>query len=250
MTNRPETPDSPLKILVIVPAYNEAAVIEQVVRRIRQDAPAVDVLVINDGSSDNTSQIARAAGAEVIDLTCNLGIGGAVQTGYRYAKEYHYDFAVQIDGDGQHNPKDLNRLLSTILDTGVDMVIGSRFITKEGFQSTFARKMGIKLLSSLLTLLTGQTVTDPTSGYRFCGKRAISLFSREYPTDYPEVEALMLMYNRELSFTEIPVVMNERIGGVSSISAMKSVYYMIKVILSVLLMKSMKKRAWENRYEV
>lgn len=249
MTNRPTIHNSSLKVLVIVPAYNEAEGIGQVIRQIRQDIPYVDVLVINDGSSDDTSRIAKAAGASVIDLTCNLGIGGAVQTGYRYAAEHHYDYAVQIDGDGQHNPSDLNRLLDAILETGADMVIGSRFITKEGFQSTFARKMGIGLLSALLTRLTGQSVTDPTSGYRFCGKRAISLFAREYPTDYPEVEALMLLYNRELTFTEIPVIMKERQGGVSSISAMRSVYYMSKVILSVLLMKTMKKRAWEHSYE-
>lgn len=249
MMDRPIIHNSSLKVLVIVPAYNEAEGIGQVIHQIRQDIPYVDVLVINDGSSDDTSRIARAAGASVIDLTCNLGIGGAVQTGYRYAAEHHYDYAVQIDGDGQHNPRDLNRLLDAILETGADMVIGSRFITKEGFQSTFARKMGIGLLSALLTRLTGQTVTDPTSGYRFCGKRAISLFAREYPTDYPEVEALMLLYNRELTFTEVPVIMKERQGGVSSISAMRSVYYMSKVILSVLLMKTMKKRAWENGYE-
>ncbi|WIV19878.1 glycosyltransferase family 2 protein [Paenibacillus polygoni] len=249
MTNQPTIHNSSLKVLVIVPAYNEAEGIGQVIRQIRQDIPYVDVLVINDGSSDDTSRIARAAGASVIDLTCNLGIGGAVQTGYRYAAEHHYDYAVQIDGDGQHNPSDLNRLLDAILETGADMVIGSRFITKEGFQSTFARKMGIGLLSALLTRLTGQSVTDPTSGYRFCGKRAISLFAREYPTDYPEVEALMLLYNRKLTFAEIPVIMKERQGGVSSISAMKSVYYMSKVILSVLLMKTMKKRAWEHGYE-
>ncbi|RED32076.1 glycosyltransferase family 2 protein [Paenibacillus sp. VMFN-D1] len=249
MLNRPESHNKPPKVLVIVPAYNEAEGIGRVIRRLREDAPYADVLVINDGSSDATSRIARAAGANVIDLTCNLGIGGAVQTGYRYAAEHHYDYAVQIDGDGQHNPCDLRCLLSAQFDTGADMVIGSRFITKEGFQSTFARKMGIGLLSALVTRLTGQNVTDPTSGYRLCGRRAISLFAREYPTDYPEVEALMLLYNRELSFTEIPVVMNERQGGVSSISAMKSVYYMSKVILSVLLMKTKKKRAWENRYE-
>ena len=249
MLNRPESHNKPPKVLVIVPAYNEEEGIGHVIRRLREDAPYADVLVINDGSSDATSRIARAAGANVIDLTCNLGIGGAVQTGYRYAAEHHYDYAVQIDGDGQHNPCDLRRLLSAQFDTGADMVIGSRFITKEGFQSTFARKMGIGLLSALVTRLTGQNVTDPTSGYRLCGRRAISLFAREYPTDYPEVEALMLLYNRELSFTEIPVVMNERQGGVSSISAMKSVYYMSKVILSVLLMKTKKKRAWENRYE-
>ncbi|OZB94025.1 glycosyltransferase family 2 protein [Paenibacillus sp. XY044] len=249
MLNRPESHNTSSRVLVIVPAYNEAEGIGQVIRRLREDTPYADVLVINDGSSDATSRIARAAGANVIDLTCNLGIGGAVQTGYRYAAEHHYDYAVQIDGDGQHNPRDLHRLLSAMLGTGADMVIGSRFITKEGFQSTFARKMGIGLLSTLLTRLTGQNVTDPTSGYRLCGRRAISLFASEYPTDYPEVEALMLLYNRELSFTEIPVVMNERQGGVSSISAMKSVYYMSKVILSVLLMKTLKKRAWENRYE-
>ncbi|MEK5645563.1 glycosyl transferase family 2 [Paenibacillus rhizosphaerae] len=249
MLNRPESHNKPHRVLVIVPAYNEAEGIGQVIRRLREDAPYADVLVINDGSSDATSRIARDAGANVIDLTCNLGIGGAVQTGYRYAAEHHYDYAVQIDGDGQHNPCDLRSLLSAQFDTGADMVIGSRFITKEGFQSTFARKMGIGLLSALVTRLTGQNVTDPTSGYRLCGRRAISLFAREYPTDYPEVEALMLLYNRELSFTEIPVVMNERQGGVSSISAMKSVYYMSKVILSVLLMKTKKKRAWENRYE-
>lgn len=249
MTNQPNNHDFSPKVLVIVPAYNEAEGIGQVIRQIRQKVPYVDVLVINDGSSDSTSRIARAAGANVIDLTCNLGIGGAVQTGYRYAAEHHYDYAVQIDGDGQHNPSDLNQLMTAMVETGADMVIGSRFITKEGFQSTFARKMGIGLLSALLTRLTGQTVTDPTSGYRLCGKRAISLFAREYPADYPEVEALMLLYNRELSFREIPVVMNERQGGVSSISAMKSVYYMSKVILSVLLMKTMKKRAWENCYD-
>ncbi|GIO33658.1 putative glycosyl transferase [Paenibacillus albilobatus] len=249
MPNRMENHKQIPKILVIVPAYNEAEGIAQVIRRLQEDTPYADVLVINDGSSDATGRIARAAGANVIDLTCNLGIGGAVQTGYRYAADHHYDYAVQIDGDGQHNPCDLSRLLSAMSDTGADMVIGSRFITKQGFQSTFARKMGIGLLSTLLSKLTGRTVTDPTSGYRLCGRRAISLFAREYPADYPEVEALMLLYNRELSFTEIPVVMNERQGGVSSISALKSVYYMSKVILSVLLMKTMKRKAWENLYE-
>lgn len=249
MPNRMENHKQIPKILVIVPAYNEAEGIAQVIRRLQEDTPYADVLVINDGSSDATGRIARAAGANVIDLTCNLGIGGAVQTGYRYAADHHYDYAVQIDGDGQHNPCDLSRLLSAMSDTGADMVIGSRFITKQGFQSTFARKMGIGLLSTLLSKLTGRTVTDPTSGYRLCGRRAISLFAREYPADYPEVEALMLLYNRELSFAEIPVVMNERQGGVSSISALKSVYYMSKVILSVLLMKTMKRKAWENLYE-
>ncbi|MEC0240352.1 glycosyltransferase family 2 protein [Paenibacillus dokdonensis] len=249
MLNVPENKANSPTVLVIVPAYNEAEGITHVIEQLRRDTPHADVLVINDGSTDTTSMIAKKAGASVIDLTCNLGIGGAVQTGYRYAAEHHYDYAVQIDGDGQHNPQDLRRLLSVMMDTHTDMVVGSRFITKAGFQSTFARKIGIDLLSTLLSRLTGQKITDPTSGYRLCSRRAITLFAREYPTDYPEVEALMLLYNRELSFTEIPVVMNERQGGVSSISAIKSVYYMSKVIISVLLMKTLKKRAWENRYE-
>ncbi|MED5017347.1 glycosyltransferase family 2 protein [Paenibacillus chibensis] len=249
MLNIPGSNPPSFNILVIVPAYNEADGIAHVVEQLRHATPYADVLVINDGSTDATSRVAKQAGAKVIDLTCNLGIGGAVQTGYRYAAEHQYDYAVQIDGDGQHNPQDLSLLLSAIRDAPLDMVVGSRFITKAGFQSTFARKIGIDLLSNLLSRLTGQKITDPTSGYRLCGRRAISLFAREYPTDYPEVEALMLLYNHGLTFAEVPVVMNERLGGVSSISAMKSVYYMSKVILSVLLMKTQKKRAWENRYE-
>lgn len=237
------------KVLVIVPAYNEAEGIGHVIAQIRSNAPFADILVVNDGSTDDTGRLAKKAGANVIDLSCNLGIGGAVQTGYRYAARHHYDYAVQIDGDGQHNPMDLNRLLAAITENKSDMVVGSRFIEKTGFQSTFARRIGIDLLSSLLTRLTRQKITDPTSGYRLCNRRAIALFAHEYPNDYPEVEALMLLYNRHCTFTEIPVVMNARHGGVSSISSFKSIYYMSKVILAVLIMKTKKKKAWEAGYE-
>ncbi|WP_438348454.1 glycosyltransferase family 2 protein [Paenibacillus sp. FA6] len=237
------------KVLVIVPAYNEEEGIEHVISQIHKDIDYVDILVVNDGSTDDTGRLAQKAGAQVINLSCNLGIGGAVQTGYRYAANHHYDYAVQIDGDGQHNPINLNSLLASMIENKSDMVVGSRFIEKTGFQSTFTRRIGIELLATLLTRLTGRKITDPTSGYRLCNRRAIALFAQEYPTDYPEVEALMLLYNRYCTFTEVPVVMNARHGGVSSISSFKSIYYMCKVILAVLIMKTKKKKVWELGYE-
>lgn len=237
------------KVLVIVPAYNEAEGIERVIDELKKHTPYADILVVNDGSVDETGALAEEAGAMVLNLQCNLGIGGAVQTGYRYAAENGYDYAVQIDGDGQHNPSDLDKLLHEMQASGADMVVGSRFIEKEGFQSTFARKLGIDLLAGLVTRLTGKRITDPTSGYRLCSKKAIALFAVHYPTDYPEVEALMLLDNYHLSFKEVPVVMKERQGGVSSISPFKSVYYMCKVILAVLLMKTKKKKAWEVSHD-
>lgn len=237
------------KILAIVPAYNEEEGIEQVIASLQKHTPYADILVINDGSTDETGQLAENAGAMVLHLCCNLGIGGAVQTGYRYAAENGYDYAVQIDGDGQHNPSDLDKLLKGMRETGADMVVGSRFIEKEGFQSTFTRKLGIDLLVGLVTRLTGKRITDPTSGYRLCNRRAIALFAQEYPTDYPEVEALVLLDNYQLSFKEIPVVMNERQGGISSISPLQSIYYMCKVILAILIMKTRKKKAWEMSHD-
>ena len=237
------------KVLVIVPAYNEEEGIEHVISQIYRDIDYVDILVVNDGSTDDTGRLAQKAGAQVINLSCNLGIGGAVQTGYRYAANHDYDYAVQIDGDGQHNPINLNSLLASMIENKSDMVVGSRFIEKTGFQSTFTRRIGIELLATLLTRLTGRKITDPTSGYRLCNRRAIALFAQEYPTDYPEVEALMLLYNRYCTFTEVPVEMNARHGGVSSISSFKSIYYMSKVILAVLIMKTKKKKAWELGYE-
>ncbi|CAH0120536.1 MULTISPECIES: glycosyltransferase family 2 protein [unclassified Paenibacillus] len=240
----------PSKVLVIVPAYNEAEGIECVIAQIRAEIPYADVLVVNDGSKDDTGSRAEKAGALVANLSCNLGIGGAVQTGYRYAEAGGYDYAVQIDGDGQHNPSDLRLLLEAMQESGADMVVGSRFIEKAGYQSTFARKIGIELLARLVTRLTGKRITDPTSGYRLCNRRAIALFAREYPTDYPEVEALMLLDRYRGTFKEVPVVMNARHSGVSSISAFKSAYYMCKVILAVLIMKTKKKEEMNIGYGI
>ncbi|CAH1193487.1 Undecaprenyl-phosphate mannosyltransferase [Paenibacillus plantiphilus] len=236
------------EILIIIPAYNEAVGIRRVIADIQEAIPYADILVVNDGSSDNTGALAKLEGALVANLSCNLGIGGAVQTGYRYAAARGYNFAAQMDGDGQHNPADFARMLEAARMKNADMVVGSRFVEKQGFQSTAIRKVGIRLLSGLLTGLLGRKVTDPTSGYRICNRRAITLFACEYPTDYPEVEALVLLDNFRYSFLEVPVVMNERSSGTSSITSLKSVYYMVKVILAVLITRT-KKRKWRMGYE-
>lgn len=236
------------EILIIIPAYNEAGGIRRVIADIRGAIPYADILVVNDGSSDNTGALAKLEGALVVNLSCNLGIGGAVQTGYRYAAANGYQYAAQMDGDGQHNPADFARMLEAARRMDADMVVGSRFVEKQGFQSTAMRKLGIRLLSGLLSGLLGRKVTDPTSGFRLCNRRAIALFAHEYPTDYPEVEALVLLDNFQYSFQEVPVVMNERTSGTSSITSLKSVYYMIKVILAVLITRT-KKRKWRMSYE-
>jgi glycosyltransferase involved in cell wall biosynthesis len=222
--------------LAIVPAYNEAASIGRVVDELHDRAAGFDVLVIDDGSTDDTADIARAAGAKVLSHPFNLGIGGAVQTGYQFALERHYDTAVQIDGDGQHDPAFVHDLLRH-LDTHpeLDMVTGSRFLASDGdgYRSSAPRRMGIRLFAAILSRVVGQQVTDPTSGLRMTGRRGIELFARDYPHDYPEVEAVLLMHHHRLRSVELPVVMRQRLGGVSSINSTRSVYYMVKVLLAV-----------------
>ncbi|MDI4647424.1 glycosyltransferase family 2 protein [Cohnella hashimotonis] len=236
------------ELLIIVPAFNEAEGIRGVLADIRSRIPDADIVVVNDGSADATAAESAAAGAAVITLSCNLGIGGAVQTGYRYAAERGYRLAAQMDGDGQHLPEEMGRMRLALARSGADMVVGSRFVERRGFQSSRARRMGIALLAGLLTRLLGREVTDPTSGFRLCGPRAIALFASDYPTDYPEVEALVEMDNAGLRCVEVPVVMRERRTGTSSISPFKSVYYMCKVTVAVLIAKTRKKK-WSVRYE-
>jgi glycosyltransferase involved in cell wall biosynthesis len=222
------------RLLAIVPAYNEEASIEAVVQKIKNSELDFDVVVIDDGSRDLTAERARFAGASVVSLPFNLGIGGAVQTGYRYALANDYDYAVQIDGDGQHDPAQAALLLERMTqDPPVGMVYGTRFSEEVGFQSTFLRRMGIRIFARTLSLVTREKVTDPTSGFRLCDRRAIALFALDYPTDYPEVEAILLMHSHELKSAEVPVVMHERNDGVSSITMLRSGYYMIKVMLAV-----------------
>lgn len=219
------------RALVIIPAYNEQDNIVATVEGV-MDA-GYDYVVINDGSTDKTLEICRAHHLNVVDLPQNLGIGGAVQTGHRYARQYGYDIDIQLDGDGQHDPSYLPELIAQIED-GADLVIGSRFLTPtKGFQSTFMRRVGITWLSTWIRLLTGRRITDPTSGFRACGRRAIELFSQSYPMDYPEPDSIAVALRRGLDVREVSVEMRERQGGVSSISGFSSAYYMIKVTLAI-----------------
>ena len=224
------------RCLAIVPALNEAGAIATTVAELREHAPGFDIVVVDDGSADDTAQLARAAGARVISLPFNLGIGGAVQTGYRFADAHGYDVAVQVDGDGQHNPQALPRLLARLqADPCLNMVTGSRFLAGDGsgFRSSASRRLGIRLFASILSRVVGRRVTDPTSGLRMIDREGIRLFARDYPHDYPEVEAVLLLHLNRLRGAEVAVRMRSRTTGVSSINAQRSVYYMLKVLLAI-----------------
>lgn len=224
-----------MKKLIIIPAYNESANIEKTVEAIIKEAPDFDYVIINDCSTDNTRQICEENNYNIINLPINLGIGGAVQTGYRYGYEEGYDVAVQVDGDGQHDPRFLETMAEYLENNNLDMVIGSRFIKKEGFQSSSTRRIGIKYFTILIQILTGKKITDPTSGLRMVGREIMSMFAYEYPKDYPEPESVVAILRKKKRVEEIPVIMKAREGGVSSISPKKSVYYMIKVTLAILI---------------
>jgi len=223
-------------MLAVVPAYNEAGSVAQVISALRERAPEFDVIVIDDGSTDNTAECARAAGAAVIRLPFNLGIGGAVQTGFVYAREHGYDYMAQVDGDAQHEPAELRRLLETMqADPSLDMVCGSRFISAEQtYEASLTRRTGIRLFAFVLSKILRQRITDPTSGFRLYNRKAIGLFARDYPHDYPEVEAVLMLHAHRLRMTEVAVRMHSRGSGSSSITTMRSAYYMIKVSLALL----------------
>lgn len=224
-----------MKKLVIIPAFNESESIVQTVGNIRKCAPDYDLIVINDCSKDNTLQICRENEIPVLDLPINLGIGGAVQTGYLYALKNHYDVAVQMDGDGQHDALYLKDMEATLVRDNADMVIGSRFIEKKGFQSSGVRRVGIGIFKFLTGALFGKAITDATSGMRMSNRRTIELFVKDYPRDYPEPETVCRLLRKHYKVVEVPVVMKERETGTSSISMRKSVYYMIKVTMAILI---------------
>lgn len=224
-----------MKKLIIIPAYNEEANIEKTVESILRDSSGFDYVIINDCSRDNTRKICEEKGYNIVNLPINLGIGGAVQTGYKYAMRNGYDMAVQVDGDGQHDPKFLEEMAAYLEKHDVDMVIGSRFIEKQGFQSSGLRRVGIRFFTFLIKVLTGKKITDPTSGLRMVGRNVLQIFAEEYPKDYPEPETVVGILRRGMKVEEIPVIMHEREGGVSSISMKKSVYYMIKVSLAIII---------------
>jgi len=225
-----------LRHLAIVPAYNESATVARVVAEIYAHAPDFDVVVIDDGSTDDTAERARAAGADVVRHPFNLGIGGAVQSGYRFALEHEYDIAVQVDGDGQHDVRHLPDFVEFLRQNPhIDMVTGSRFLDRsgDGYRSSASRRIGIRIFAAALSAITRRRVTDPTSGFRMTTRRGICLFANDYPHDYPEVEAVLMVHTHRLESAELPVRMRARSGGASSIGSTQSVYYMAKVLLAI-----------------
>lgn len=224
-----------MKKIAIIPAYNERDSIVKTVSDLQKKAPDFDYVIINDCSTDDTMDVCREHGLHVLNLPINLGIGGAVQTGYLYAYNNNYDLAVQFDGDGQHDAAYLEMMSRVLEEKQLDMVIGSRFIKKEGFQSSGLRRVGIRYFAFLTKFLFGKEITDATSGMRMCNRRVMELFIKEYPRDYPEPESVARLLRHKCRIEEVPVIMHERETGVSSISLKKSGYYMIKVSLAVLI---------------
>jgi glycosyltransferase involved in cell wall biosynthesis len=224
-----------VRALAIIPAFNEAEAIGQVVDEVLAFDSDLDVLVVDDASHDGTRERAQQHGARVVRLPFNLGIGGAVQAGFRYAAEKGYDVVVRVDGDGQHDPAELGPLLDVVLSGRADICVGSRFAGGEGYRSSAARRIGIRVLARTVSLLTRQRVTDTTSGFQVLNRKAIELFAQDYPHDYPEVEAAVMMHKHRLRLLELPVRMRERAAGRSSIRGARTVYYMAKVMLAILI---------------
>ncbi len=231
----PDVRDAYVRTCVVVPAYNEGPSIEKVILAIGADMPGATGVVGNDGSTDDTEERARAAGALVLSLVLNLGIGGAVQTGYQYAMAQGFDYAIQIDGDGQHEPSEAHHLLTRLLADDVDIVIGSRWLGRGNYVAPRNRRFGMKFLESLVSLRAGARFTDTTSGFRALNRRAIALFARHYPTDYPEVESILLARHYGLEVREVPVMMKAREHGHSSIRGLRTLYFMVRITIALLL---------------
>ena len=223
------------KTLVIIPALNEEASIKQVIDAVCQYAPWADIAVLNDGSTDATAEIAQAAGAIVLHMPYRVGIGATVQTGYMFADQYGYEIVVRVDGDGQHPIEDIPRLMRGLEQQHVDLIVGSRYIEDRGYSGSIARRAGSLILANLISAITSISITDPTSGFTAANRRTIKLCAQVYPHDYPEPEALVILHRAGVRICEIPVAMKPRQGGRSSITALRSAYYMIKVILAILI---------------
>lgn len=223
------------RVIAVVPAYNEQRAIGVLVDEIHAFDASFDVVVVDDGSTDATATVAAEHGAIVVTLPFNLGIGGAVQTGFKYALEHDYELAVRLDGDGQHDPAELSKLLAPVERGEADIITGSRFADGAlAYRPPFARRIGITWFALLVSLLTRQRVTDTTSGFQALNRKGIALFAGDYPNDYPEVEATVLVFKHRLRLAEVPVQMREREHGESSITVVRSIYYMLKVTLALL----------------
>ena len=222
-----------LRRIAVVPAFNEERNIARVVNELKAYDPGIDVVVVSDGSADRTYEVAREAGARVLRLPFNLGIGGAVQTGFRYAWENGYELAVRCDGDGQHIPAELPKVVAPVVAGDADIAIGSRFVSDGGYRSSATRRVGIRLLALVVSAIARQRVTDATSGFQALNRRALALFAADYPHDYPEVEGMVMTIKHRLRLVEVPVEMREREHGRSSITALRSIYYMAKVLVAL-----------------
>ena len=223
-------PDS---LLVIIPAFNEEGAIGHVVEAVRRELPGVPVLVIDDCSTDNTVMLARSAGADILPLPHHLGLGGCVQAGYKLAYEMGFQYVIRVDGDGQHDPRDVQRILDRLKETGCEMVIGSRIETQE-WKRQWLRSVGAWFFRLLLRPILGKEVHDPTSGFVGVNRRALSVFRHSFPLQYPEIEALVVLQRRRFRFEEVPCKMHERMAGRSTLNGLKPLYYMIHVMLGVL----------------
>jgi Glycosyltransferases involved in cell wall biogenesis len=226
-------PSGEAPLLIIVPAYNEEGAIAQVIREIQEAQPGVPVLVIDDCSVDSTATLARRAGAHVLSLPHHLGLGGCVQAGYKLAYELGYEYVIRVDGDGQHDPRDIQKIYEVLLKSRCEMVIGSRFVYGDGNHTSLARSLGIRLFRLILRPILGKPVRDPTSGFVGVNRAALSVFSRSFPLEYPEIEALVVLQRKAFRFEEVPCRMRPRRAGKSSITAVKSLYYIIHVLLGV-----------------
>ena len=220
-------------LLIIVPAFNEEASVASVVRSIHETMPGVPVLVIDDCSTDATVAVARTAGAEVLALPHHLGLGGCVQAGYKLAYELGYEYVIRVDGDGQHNAGDIPRIFETLRKSGCQMVIGSRFVDENGNRAGVVRSAGIRFFRMVLRPILGKPVHDPTSGFVGVNRSALQVFSKSFPLEYPEIEALVVLQRKRFRFEEVPCQMRPRTTGRSSITAMKSIYYIVHVLLGV-----------------
>ncbi len=224
-----------MRVCIIIPAYNEEESICDVIRAIQKSCPSVDIVVVNDASLDRTSEVARRAGVPVIDLPINLGIGGAMQTGFHYAIDGGYDVAMQVDGDGQHDPVFIPDVLSVLERDEADMVIGSRYLEHTEYRASFMRLFGILMFSWLIDIVANKRIYDPTSGYRAYNKRALSFVASHYPSDFPEPESIVMMLRHGFRLKEVPVEMKQRQGGVSSVRPLKAVYFVASNSIAIVM---------------